>query len=134
MTKDRSGNRSRRWCAAPIPETPAPTMRTSTWPPSSTCSVSGAFTGDVVVMVRAYVAIAGIRDCRSLLRFPEPRRGGRSDGQRNPAGGLAERPGERLARRVDLVCRRDPPDAGAHARLRRLPAGLPGLPDRPTAR
>src|SRR5436309_401095 len=81
MTKDRSGNRSRRWCAAPIPETPAPTMRTSTWPPSSTCSVSGAFTGDVVVMVRAYVAIAGIRDCRSLLRFPEPRRGGWSDGQ-----------------------------------------------------
>lgn len=39
MTKLRPGNRSCRWCAAPMPETPAPTMRTST------SRTSWAFTG-----------------------------------------------------------------------------------------
>ena len=54
MTKVRSGNRSRRWCAAPMPETPAPTMRTSTWPASwiSTVPCSVTVTGEVVVIAR----------------------------------------------------------------------------------
>ena len=41
MTNVRSGNRSLRWCAAPIPETPAPTMRTSTWPRPSVLGLLG---------------------------------------------------------------------------------------------
>src|SRR6478735_5491787 len=38
MTKLRFEDCSCRWRAAPIPETPAPTMRTSKWPASWTCS------------------------------------------------------------------------------------------------
>src|SRR5579864_3067893 len=49
MTKVRPGNCSRRWCAAPMPETPAPTMRTSTWPASWISVWAGAVV-DAVVM------------------------------------------------------------------------------------
>src|SRR4051812_43285034 len=48
MTKERSGNCSCRWCAAPIPETPAPTMRTST---CSTPSLRGSARGAASVVV-----------------------------------------------------------------------------------